>query len=151
MDRRTTRAFASGLLLSSLLLMGYEHFYGNTESNSVKKGYKSVKISDLNRLQKDVDTWKSKYQQLEKEKATSVKTKENPKQILDKYHLSITSGMTPDKIGTRLKTGGIIKDSKKFVQYLIDHNYHSKIQVGEYELNNTMSFAEIAKTITKGK
>jgi len=151
MDRRTTRAFAFGLLLSSLILMGYQQFYGNKELNSVKEGYKSVKISDLNRLQHDADTWKDKYNQLEKEKAASVSTKENPKQILDKYHLSIISGMTPDEIGKRLKTGGIIKDNKKFVQYLIDHNYHSKIQVGEYELNSTMSFTEIAKTITKGK
>ncbi|PKR85077.1 endolytic transglycosylase MltG [Heyndrickxia camelliae] len=149
MDRRTTRAFASGLLLSSLLVMGYQYCYGSKESASVKEGYKSVKISDLNKLKNDVDTWKNKYNHLEKEKA--VKTQNNPQQIIDKYHLSITSGMTPDEIGTRLKTGGVIKDSKKFVQYLINHKYHSKIQVGEYELNNTMSFAQIAKTITKEK
>lgn len=151
MDRRTTRAFASGLLLSSLLLMGYQHFYGNNDHNSVKKGYKSVKISELTKLQKDADTWKQKYNQLKKEPAKQVLPKENLKQTITKYHLSMTSGMTPDMIGSRLKTGGIIKDDKKFVQYLIDHHYHSKIQIGEYELNNNMSFAEIAKTITKGR
>ncbi|KQL53537.1 hypothetical protein AN964_08530 [Heyndrickxia shackletonii] len=151
MDRRTTRAFASGLLFTSLLLMGYQHFYSGKDSNSIKEGYKSVKISELNSLQSEVTTWKQKYNQLKKEEAKEVQSKENPKQTIVKYHLSITSGMTPEKIGTRLKTGGIVKDGKKFVQYLIDHHYHSKIQIGEYELNNNMSFAEIAKSITKGR
>jgi len=151
MDRGTTRAFASGLLLSSLLLVGYQHFYSSKDSNSIKEGYKSVKISELNSLQSEADTWKQKYNKLKRENVKSEQTKENSTKTIVKYHLSITRGMKPDVIGTRLKTGGVIKDNKKFVNYLIDQHYQNNIQIGEYELNNNMSFAEIAKTITKEK
>ncbi|MBS4173542.1 endolytic transglycosylase MltG [Bacillus sp. FJAT-49736] len=151
MDKRTTRAFASGLLLSALLLMGYNHFYGVNEPTNIKKGYTSIKTSQLQRLEKDAEAWKKKYDESQKENNHPVQKSQPVKETIIKYHLSITSGMTPEKIGSRLKTGGIIKDKKKFVQYLIDHRYHNKIQIGEYELTNKMSFAEIAKTITKGK
>jgi hypothetical protein len=151
MDKRTTRAFAAGLLLSSILLMCYQYFYIDKNTDKTQNGYRTVKISELNKLKSDAEQWKNKYNKLQNENSVTKQKKEIPEQSLIKYHLSITSGMTPDKIGKRIKTGEIIKDDKKFVKYLIDHNFHNKIQIGEYELTSKMSFNEIAKVITKGK
>jgi hypothetical protein len=141
MDKQTIRAFATGLFLASILLFGYQLVKadpGNTKS--------SENTSEITDLKKSVQFWHDKYGKL-----LHQKTAVNSSNELNRYHLTISSGMTPGIISERLKTGNIIPDAKALEQYLIDHNDESKIQLGEYDLTNQMSVPQIADAITKNK
>jgi cell division protein YceG involved in septum cleavage len=141
MDKQTIRAFATGLFLASILLFGYQLVKADP-ANSKNSGT----ISQIMGLKKSVQYWHDKYAKLLQQKTAVTSSKE-----LNRYHLTISSGMNPGIIAERLKTGKIIPDAKALEQYLIDHNDESKIQLGEYDLTNQMSVPQIANAITKNK
>lgn len=53
------------------------------------------------------------------------------------------------KVADNLEDEGIISDSGKFVDYMKENDYASKIRPGEYEFSIDDDFSDIAKTITK--
>ncbi|WP_042223448.1 MltG/YceG/YrrL family protein [Oceanobacillus manasiensis] len=65
------------------------------------------------------------------------------------YTLSIKEGMASSDISSVLEKNKIIKDAGNFNEYLIDNDYHLKVQIGEYELKTGMSQYEVAEAITK--
>ncbi|TFB23801.1 hypothetical protein E3U55_03025 [Filobacillus milosensis] len=64
------------------------------------------------------------------------------------FTLNIQSGMTSIDIANELETAQIIDNADEFNNYLEQNNYSRQIQLGEYQLNNSMSFNEIADVIT---
>ncbi|QQZ10856.1 endolytic transglycosylase MltG [Heyndrickxia vini] len=161
MSKQTTRAFALGLLLSAILILVFKPFDTVHKVSTVKEGYEQIKKTDLKQLQQEKAQWEEKYHTLaaqkndqttNKEKTqTTAKTGSTQNNEMIKYRLTIKSGMTPYEIGENLKAAKIIKDDDKFVQFLIKHKYHEKIQLGKFNLNNKMNFEKIAVVITKGK
>lgn len=65
------------------------------------------------------------------------------------YTLTIKSGMTISEISEYLIAANIIENRDTFASYLIENNYGTSIQIGQYELHTDMSTEEIAKIITK--
>lgn len=63
--------------------------------------------------------------------------------------LHIQSGMTSRDISVSLEQAGIIRNKQDFEDYLSAQDLSSKIQIGQYELNSTMSIKHIAEIITK--
>lgn len=63
--------------------------------------------------------------------------------------LHIQSGMTSSEISASLEQTGIIQNKQDFEDYLTAQDLSGKIQIGQYELNSTMSMKQIAETITK--
>ncbi|MFJ7971415.1 endolytic transglycosylase MltG [Psychrobacillus sp. NPDC096389] len=63
--------------------------------------------------------------------------------------LHIQSGMTSSDISASLEQTGIIQNKQDFEDYLTAQDLSGKIQIGQYELNSTMSMKQIAETITK--
>ncbi|MFJ8066734.1 hypothetical protein ACIQYS_19265 [Psychrobacillus sp. NPDC096426] len=63
--------------------------------------------------------------------------------------LHIQSGMTSRDISVFLEQTGIIQNKQDFEDYLSAQDLSGKIQIGQYELNSTMSIKQIAEIITK--
>ncbi|BDH62169.1 hypothetical protein MTP04_22990 [Lysinibacillus sp. PLM2] len=62
--------------------------------------------------------------------------------------LHIYSGLTPYDIGKKLEDLGIVENGLELELYLAKPEYAKSIQIGQYELNSSMTFKEIANLIT---
>lgn len=62
--------------------------------------------------------------------------------------ITVEPGMASSQISQMLEEEGIIDDAGEFSQYLIEHDYHMLIQLGEHELETGMSHYEIAEELT---
>ena len=67
---------------------------------------------------------------------------------LIKTLLHIEPGATSSSISYELERSGIIKHAPEFENYLTKNELSGKIQIGEYDLDSSMSVKEIAKMIT---
>ena len=65
------------------------------------------------------------------------------------FTIQISSGMATSEISETLQDNGIIKDAKKFDDYLEKNDYAKYIQLGKHKLSSGMSLEEIAKALTK--
>ena len=62
--------------------------------------------------------------------------------------IKIKFGSSAIMVCKQLKEAGIIKDAEAMIQYLVDTNQASYIDIGTYTLSSDMSFEEIADIIT---
>ncbi|HBZ09019.1 MAG TPA: hypothetical protein DEO65_03910 [Bacillus bacterium] len=144
MDRRVTRQLASALLVVAIILIGFKSLQPKSEAAAPpKKGYIEVKQSDYTHLEQEVEQWKQKYQDLNKEKAT--KTSKPSVKVM---HLNINGGMTSKEVSRQMEKAEIIKDANEFNDYLAKKKMQQSIQIGDYELTSEMGLEEIAETIT---
>lgn len=65
-------------------------------------------------------------------------------------YFSIASGSGLHAIATKLKTDGLIKNTRAFETYVRSNELHDKMQAGTYLLSPSMSVKEIASKITNG-
>ncbi|MDQ0213877.1 cell division protein YceG involved in septum cleavage [Oikeobacillus pervagus] len=162
MNKQMTRAFATGLLAAAIALLIYLYF-SPTQDLSVEKMKQKLEkddyvvvnattyhqqVNELARLQKEISAM-NKVKPTIKQKETKKQT--TSKQKTNSYHLVISSGTTSAEIGQKLEEAGIIHSREQFDEYLKDHHYATKIQIGEYDIQQSFTFEEIAKVITKQK
>ncbi|MEQ2526188.1 hypothetical protein WMO40_05705 [Bacillaceae bacterium CLA-AA-H227] len=152
MNKRSVRAFSMGILFAALLL--FISGFGKEADMSVKnakkvltdEGFVVISKDDYNKL--SAAQTKEVPEKIEEQKVeTKAPEKEEAKTIY--YVLEIKSGMSTGEISTKLKEANVIDNEEKFEQFLIDHGYHTKVQVGTFELNSSMDYEAIAKIITK--
>lgn len=62
---------------------------------------------------------------------------------------TVKSGEVCRVIAENLQAKGLVKDAEEFRKYMKDHNYANSIRVGTFKLKKGMSYAEIAKVLTK--
>jgi outer membrane biosynthesis protein TonB len=62
--------------------------------------------------------------------------------------IQIESGMASSQISRMLENEGLIEDAEAFNQYLQEHDYSLRVQLGEHELVTGMSHYEIAEELT---
>ncbi|WP_170287610.1 endolytic transglycosylase MltG [Aquibacillus halophilus] len=159
--KQTIRAFSLGLLCSSLLL-------GATYYNTLKKPVESVKMTTEEMI---ISLESSGYLVLtEPPEITGDEDEEDQTQASDidepaddfesedtvekptseniTHTLEIESGMGLESIIDKLASIQLIEDEEAFRTYLIENDYSTRIQVGEFKLNYGMSEKEIADTIT---
>ncbi|WP_064091493.1 endolytic transglycosylase MltG [Rossellomorea aquimaris] len=150
MNKQSTRAFSSGILFVTVILLIGVQFI--EIENPVKDGYIIVKEKDwkenkrqIKDLQNQIDTLNNQKQQ------ESTKEKKEEKQAGEKFQLTlvIESGMTPEEIAKRLQQANIIQDEEAFVQYIVENDYANKIQIGEFLVHSQMTLEALASTITK--
>lgn len=159
MDRKFTQALASGLLVSALLLFGFQHFSADDKAIKTlgsKDGFVEISKSELKQLQSNRQEWQDKYETLlaEQEALEKQDQKENSpeKESIKKpvtYHLVIKKGTTSKDISRILAEEGIIDDADDFDTYLGERQLQGYMQIGEYEVNSDMKFSEISAIITK--
>lgn len=116
------------------------------EKADKKKEDKDKKKKDGKKDKKKDDKEKNKKN---KDKKDSKKKKDKKKKDdVKKAKITIKSGDVLADIAEQLADKKIIKNKQKFIDYLEDSDYSSKIQLGTFEVNSDMSMKEIAKTLT---
>ena len=65
------------------------------------------------------------------------------------FTLSITSGMTSNRVADILVEQGLVDNGYNFNMYLHENGYASKLRVGDYQIKSGLSYGEIADIITK--
>lgn len=158
MNKRTAQAFALGLIFAAIFLWAGSSVIAEKEpekkvavSDAKKileeKGYKvlsSGEFAKLNEKKAEVVKEEKPKEEAPAEKAEEVKEEK-------KFTLIIASGMSPGDVATMLESQGIIDDETKFERFLIDKGYHTKVQIGKYELKSGLDYHQIAKIITKNR
>jgi hypothetical protein len=162
MNKRSLRAFGFGMLFAISISGSYYVF-------TVKNAADKQTITDAKEIIKQegfIVMSEAEYTELQSKLAQKEKEvleedepdnteKENKEQAEknenqdQSYQLHIVSGMNISLISEQLQKEKMIDESQKFETYLIDNGYHTKIQVGIFEIKNTMDYKEIAELITK--
>ncbi|WP_246049993.1 endolytic transglycosylase MltG [Aquibacillus sediminis] len=75
-------------------------------------------------------------------------TEENPEDTNTAFLLVIEQGTSVSSITDQLYEAGIIESKQEFSTFLDEQDYSTKIQIGEFELTPSMSYKQIANTIT---
>ena len=158
MNKRTAQAFALGLIFAAIFL------WAGSSVIAEKEPEKKVGVSDAKKIleEKGYKVLSSgEYAKLNEKKPEVVKedkpkeeaTAEEVEEVKEekKFTLIIASGMSPGDVATMLESQGIIDDETKFERFLIDKGYHTKVQIGKYELTSGLDYHQIAKIITKNR
>ncbi|CDO01886.1 hypothetical protein BN988_00338 [Oceanobacillus picturae] len=115
------------------------------EENSEQES--SNKEEDASKDQEDEATEKAKEENSDENDSEKAEKEEEKEKT--SYTLKIQEGMASSDISSVLENNDIIDDAGEFNEYLIDNDYHLKVQIGEYELTTGMSHYEVAEAITK--
>src|SRR5699024_2131574 len=173
------RTFSVGLFIASLILLITFLFSNSSLNNRANlsdeemvdhlkdSGYRVVTESEYISLSvqqdknKDQKTDKNKNSQDKKEDQKANKKdkdqdedKQNYKDKDEKekpksYTIEITSGMAISEVTNQLENDGLIKDARKYDQYLKKHDYEKYIQLGKHKVTDDMNEKEIAEELIK--
>ncbi|TXC92411.1 endolytic transglycosylase MltG [Metabacillus litoralis] len=171
MSKTGFRTFAAGMILSTSVLGGT--YLLSDKEQAAAKVEKEVTEADIktyltnnNKMAIDTDEYeeflasKNAADQKEETKvAEQPKTEEAPKEEAKKveekkeevvsYKVAIKDGMTTSEVSDALELNGIIESSKEFDKFLISNDYHTKVQLGTFEVKKGMTFAQLADVITR--
>ncbi|MGX1453593.1 cell division protein YceG involved in septum cleavage [Cytobacillus horneckiae] len=153
MNKRNTRAFAFGVFFSAMII-GIVYLQSKDDSKETandlvnarslieKEGYVILSEAEYNdRIETEAAA--------KEEKAKEEGHTDNNEPKMAKHALTIETGMLPSDLAKQLLEKNIIEDADKFASYLDEYGYSKKLQVGTFEVNNEMSFKEIAELISK--
>jgi hypothetical protein len=159
MNKRGIQAFSLGIIFTVSILGSYYFYFDKSSDqpniseakNFLKsKGYTILSQTDYQKL-KEKSTSQTKNtssnQKQEHSKNQAVTENNNEKT----YQLQVTSGMASGEIANLLAEYKIIENTTEFEQYLITHQYETKVQLGTYNLTNKMDYKQISKIITKSE
>lgn len=164
MIKDLTRIIGSACILASAIL----YFFPNT---STEQSSENVQLkSEVSALQSKLDDTTKELASLqlslkESEKPAEENNKEKAEETVEAKSdeaasssvpsgtatLLIESGMGSTTVANELAKAGIIEDAAAFELYLTQNKLAGKIQIGEYELNESMSYQEIIDRITSSK
>ena len=109
------------------------------ELTEVKKQLTELQL-DLNTAQQDQTNATDKV-------VETATTEQTP--TVASMTLSVEVGMASSEISAQLAEAGIILNKVDMDNYLSDQGLAERIQIGNYELNSSMSLKQIAETITR--
>ena len=149
MNKKTTRAFASGLLIAALAIMGYEQIYaGNNAKEETNADYIEMKQADYEQLKQQELDAREKYETLLKRMEDDKSDIVDVESDVKRFHLRIKEGMTSKEISEELIDAGVIDDANGFNTFLAERKLQHLIQIGEYDVDSDMSFLQITEIIT---
>lgn len=175
MSKTGFQAFAAGMIVATsvlggtYLLSGTQQADADTEQqelseNEVEKFLTSkqqtaISIDEYEELlaSKNAEVTEKASEEAPQEKTSenkeatqaTEKAKEEPKEEVIKYNVTIKAGMTTNEVSNLLEQNAIISDSFEFDQYLIKNNYHTRVQLGTFEVQKGMTFQQLAEAITR--
>jgi len=91
---------------------------------------------------KDVD--KKNIAKIEEKKEDTKKASSNEKVTVD-----IEAGIKSEQIANRLQKAGVIKDSKAFNKFMVEHGYDSNVRTGTFAFKKNMAFVDIRNVLIK--
>ena len=118
-----------------------------TELNRVKE---ELAVAQTRSLSKDEDKTSS-VPHTEVSETAEESVTETVNEPIVKSVLTIEPGSNSTTVADKLERSGILVDGSKLEQYLTDHQLSGRIQIGEHEVDSTMSIETIAGIITKTK
>ncbi|MDZ5712168.1 hypothetical protein [Jeotgalibacillus haloalkalitolerans] len=145
MDRKIIRSTGIGMMISALFIFsaGYLTDEQTPEGqNALADDEMVIKTDEYQSLQNEIVEWEEHVSALEAET-------EAPAEDITRMILSVESGMTSPDISSALYSNGLITDEEAFNEYLTEQNLTDQIQIGDYDLNSTMSIEQIAVLITQ--
>ncbi|WP_175639776.1 endolytic transglycosylase MltG [Metabacillus schmidteae] len=167
MSKKGFQAFAAGMIVATSVLGGTYLLSGNQQAaeagteqelseNEVEKFLTSKQQTaiSIDEYEELLATKNAEVtEEAPKEKTTDTtqateKTEEKKEEVI-KYNVTIKAGMTTSEVSDLLEQNGIISDSFEFDQYLIKNNYHTKVQLGTFEVQKGMSHNQLAEAITR--
>ncbi|CAH0317003.1 hypothetical protein SRABI96_05267 [Peribacillus sp. Bi96] len=150
MNKASMQGLSAGIIFTTTIFAGC--YYGTglikgttptTEEAKELLGNEGFVVSlPMKEAKQTVQTPKETDQDLE-EKAPSKKDLS-----IVSYTIKIKSNMTTSEIASRLSKEKIIDDAAGFEAYMNEHDFSKKIQIGEFVATNTMTFRQLANTLT---
>jgi hypothetical protein len=164
MNKRGIQAFSLGIIFTVSILGSYYFYFDKSSSQPniseaksllKSKGYTILTQTEYLNLKDSSQTkaTTTKKQQQSKASAKDQSKKQTTTQNNDEktYQLQVTSGMASGEIANLLAKNKIIENAMEFEQYLITHQYETKVQLGTYILTTKMDYEQLAKIITKSE
>lgn len=112
----------------------------NTEKDTQKDTKKDTENTDTSK-----DNKKDTKDDKKDNKSDTQETQTQDEEIT----FTVKSGEVCRVIAENLQAKGLVKDAEEFRKYMKDHNYANSIRVGTFKLKKGMSYADIAKILTK--
>lgn len=140
MKRSTMRAFGIGLFLAGVIAFAYEQLPSTPEVTAVKQ----VAPTNTETKPKPV---KPKVEKPTEQLEAQPEEQQPTGEVI--YQLKIYSGATPASIAADLQTAGIIANKEDAEILLSTEQFARSIQVGVYNITDTMTLDDIAIAITK--
>lgn len=165
--KHTLRAFAFGILITTLIIGGYFMFI---ETNNIpdidetdmiaslnEKGYRVFTDEELSHYtDTQIDLFLASHTVNENttEENTDDDIDADDSEIEQPIHgdtssfiLTIEPGMTVSEVSNYLIIANLIESREQFVNYLSENGYATNIQVGSFELHRDMSMEEVVNVI----
>lgn len=159
MKRSFFRAFGIACFLIGALLYVVDRYdlpisitasENKTDQKEVEKLKKQ--LEDANKLIKELESKLEEKNEKDKETTEAETSKDETKEDeIVKGTLYIYSGLSIQDVAKKLKEMGIVKNSVEMELFLAQPEYSRSLQIGQYELNSSMSVEEIANIITGKK
>ncbi|WP_243386321.1 endolytic transglycosylase MltG [Bacillus kexueae] len=173
MNKRILQAFAAGMITATSILAltfylgGYHTANDNTQEIASVTEADIVKFLDQN---EQVAISKSEYEQLtsiqnsnesgQTEQKNDDQNKEEPQeqkeelkeeeaQEVKTVSITIKEGMATSDVAKLFESAGVVDSASEFSKYLIEHEYHTRVQIGTFEVKTDMSFYQLAEAITR--
>jgi len=118
-----------------------------TDDNSEDSKSETIKKSEPEKSTGSADTKDS--ESVKSTEKTNYQTATTSDTSSASCTLAIKSGMYSEEVSRILASNGIVDSSSKFNSYLIKNGYSDRISVGTYTLKQGMTYAEIARIITR--
>lgn len=137
----------TGFIISALILSVYGTNISATGTNTAKPLPQS-QIKKETDLYKDT---KTSYQstRLQSTKSQLTKSQSNKPNPAPKYiTVSVSPGMSSERISSLLEEKGVISDSQAFYKVITAHHAHSKFKVGTWNLPAGGDMEEILRIMT---
>ena len=126
-----------------------------SSEEQAKKEEEAKKASEEQAKKEEEEKKKAEEEQKKKEEEEKKKAEEEEKKRKEEeakqgesVDVTVTRGMTSEKISRLLQDSGIIDDAKDFDKWLKKNNYSNKLHVGTFTLKKGMSYEDITKKLT---
>lgn len=147
-----------GVGIGCILAGGILYFTNSADTDTDSQSYKT----QLDELQTELDKVKEELAIAQTATSTSSETgaigktdsdkeQQTPSEQITKVILSIEPGSNSTSVAEKLERAGIIENAKDFEAYLVENGLAGRIQIGEHEVDTTMSIQKIVGIITNTK
>ena len=172
--KHTVRSFSVGLLAAGLIMLVVylfldestkaEHDYNTDEviAHMEQEGYRIITEEEyismsVAKTQQDKQE-ENKEEPSEEEESSIIEEEDTSNEVEEETveeentpaikTITIESGMATSQISSMLADQNLIDDAGAFNSYLQEHEYSLRVQMGDHELREGMSFYEIAEAMT---
>ncbi|MEK4521732.1 hypothetical protein NSQ95_10850 [Psychrobacillus sp. FSL W7-1457] len=143
-----------GLFLAGTMIQIDQRFFQEdiTSTGVVTNQAYEQSQKELSSVKEQLAQLQLNLENAQKEQPNEPNEEENKQQAssptVQGFTLSITSGMTSSDISSLLEEAGVIQNQMDLHNYIVDQNLAGRIQIGNYEVDSSMTIKQITELIT---